>query len=261
MGQKDMERQKPNVLRMRLLGAHIHAVKAQSATLKDATSEAMRYWVSNLHDCYYVLGSALGPHPYPSMVRDFQSIIGEEARSQILEQTGKLPNELIACVGGGSNAIGLFHAFLDDHAVKMTGVEAGGHGDLPRQHAARFQGGMPGILQGTKSYLLQDHNGFILPTSSISAGLDYPGVGPEHAYLHDCGRVHYTVARDQEALDAAMTLCEYEGIIPALESAHALAYALKKAPSYQPDFTMLVNLSGRGDKDLETLTQHLESES
>ncbi|HVV68288.1 MAG TPA: tryptophan synthase subunit beta [Gammaproteobacteria bacterium] len=257
MGAVDMERQRLNVVRMRLLGAEVKPVYNGTQTLKDATSEAMRDWVTHVHDSYYVLGSALGPHPYPTIVRDFQKIIGIEARRQILAQCGRLPDELVACVGGGSNAIGLFSAFLNDDSVKMTGVEAGGHGIEPEQHAARFAGGSIGVLQGTKTYLLQDEHGQVQKTHSISAGLDYPAVGPEHAFLHDQGRVQYTYATDQEALEATLTLARHEGIIPALESAHALAYALKIAPKLK-DGIMIVNLSGRGDKDMETLAQQLK---
>lgn len=258
MGAVDMERQKLNVLRMQVLGAEVHAVHNGSKTLKDATSEAMRDWVVNIQDSYYVLGSALGPHPYPSIVRDFQKIIGIEARQQILEKRGQLPDELIACVGGGSNSIGLFYAFLNDPNVSMTGIEAGGDAIEPGHHAARFAGGKIGVLQGTQTYLLQDENGQILNTHSISAGLDYPAIGPEHAYLHDTGRIQYAYAHDQEALDAAFLLARLEGIIPALESAHAIAYAIKKAPTLKSDQILLINLSGRGDKDIETLSQNLK---
>jgi len=258
MGAIDMQRQALNVKRMQILGAEVCAVQSGSQTLKDATSEAMRNWVTRIHDTYYVLGSALGPHPYPTMVRDFQKVIGDEARAQILNQCGRLPDELVACVGGGSNAIGLFHAFLKDD-VKMTGVEAGGHGIETGQHAARFATGAVGVLQGTKTFLLQDEQGQIQSTHSISAGLDYPGVGPEHADLHMQKRVHYTYAKDDEALNAAFLLAQYEGIIPALESAHALAYAVQKAPHCQPEHIMLVNLSGRGDKDIAQLNQAKES--
>lgn len=258
MGAVDMERQKLNVLRMQVLGAEVHAVHNGSKTLKDATSEAMRDWVVNIQDSYYVLGSALGPHPYPSIVRDFQKIIGIEARQQILEKRGQLPDELIACVGGGSNSIGLFYAFLNDPNVSMTGIEAGGDAIKPGHHAARFAGGKIGVLQGTQTYLLQDENGQILNTHSISAGLDYPAIGPEHAYLHDTGRIQYAYAHDQEALDAAFLLARLEGIIPALESAHAIAYAIKKAPTLKSDQILLINLSGRGDKDIETLSQNLK---
>ena len=257
MGAVDMARQHLNVVRMRILGADVRAVTAGSQTLKDATSEAMRDWVTHVNDSYYVLGSALGPHPYPMIVRDFQTVIGREARSQILETIGRLPDELVACVGGGSNAIGLFHPFLNDQQVKMTGVEAGGTGLVLGQHAARFATGRTGVLQGTKSYLLQDEAGQVAATHSISAGLDYPSVGPEHAYLHDIQRAQYTHASDQEAIDAAFLLAKLEGIIPALESSHAIAYAIKTAGQLPKDYIMLIGLSGRGDKDVETLSQYL----
>jgi tryptophan synthase beta chain len=260
MGEVDIKRQHLNVIRMRVLGAEVRAVKSGSRTLKDATSEAMRDWVSNLQNTYYILGSALGPHPYPTIVRDFQKIIGIEARQQILDKIGKLPNELVVCVGGGSNAIGLFYAFLDDRDIKMTGVEAGGKGIKLGEHAARFAGGRIGVLQGTKSYLLQDEYGQVSDTHSISAGLDYPSVGPEHAYLHDIGKVNYTNASDDEAVKAAFELSRLEGIIPALESAHAIAYAIAAAPKLPKDYNMLIGLSGRGDKDVETLSKYLESQ-
>jgi len=259
MGAVDMERQHLNVTRMKVLGAQVRPVTSGSQTLKDATSEAMRDWVANIQGSYYVLGSALGPHPYPTIVRDFQRIIGVEAREQIVKHCGKLPDELVACVGGGSNAIGLFHPFLEDPQVKMTGVEAGGTKIVPGEHAARFAGGRQGVLQGTKTYLLQDEFGQIINTHSISAGLDYPGVGPEHAYLHDIKRVLYTHASDKEALAAAFVLARCEGIIPALESAHAIAYAVKQAPLCSPDYTMLIGLSGRGDKDMQTLSMDLKT--
>jgi tryptophan synthase beta chain len=261
MGAVDIDRQQLNVVRMQILGAQVRAVHNGSKTLKDATSEAMRDWVSNIKDSYYILGSALGPHPYPTIVRDFQRIIGIEGRRQILEMIGKLPDELVACVGGGSNSIGLFHPFLEDKAVKMTGVEAGGISSKLGEHAARFNGGKPGVLQGTKSYLLQDEHGNVSNTHSISAGLDYPSVGPEHSHLHDLGRVQYTYATDQEALNSAFTLAKLEGIIPALESAHAIAYAIKSAPLLPQSYTMLIGLSGRGDKDLETLATYLEDKN
>jgi tryptophan synthase beta chain len=261
MGAEDMARQAPNVLRMQILGAKVVAVHHGSKTLKDATSEAMRDWVANVMDSYYVLGSALGPHPYPTIVRDFQKIIGQEARSQILDRIGRLPDYLVACVGGGSNAIGLFHPFLNDDMVKMIGVEAGGKGALLGEHAARFAGGKMGVLQGSKSYLLQDEYGNVAATHSISAGLDYPSVGPEHAYLHDSKRVEYTKALDEEALQAAFQLAKLEGIIPALESAHAIAHAIKLAPSLAQDQVILIGLSGRGDKDLATLVQHMGGEA
>lgn len=257
MGAVDMERQHLNVVRMRVLGAEVRAVTSGSQTLKDATSEAMRDWVSHIKDTYYVLGSALGPHPYPMIVRNFQRVIGVEARKQIVDAIGRLPDELVACVGGGSNAIGLFHPFLEDKTVKMTGVEAGGTGLALGQHAARFAGGREGVLQGTKSYVLQDAAGQISETHSISAGLDYPSVGPEHAYLHDIKRVDYTHASDEEAVNAAFLLAKLEGIIPALESAHAIAYAIRTAPHLKKEAVMLVGLSGRGDKDVETLSHYL----
>ena len=253
MGSVDMERQAPNVHRMRLLGAKVVPVDAGTKTLKDAVSEAMRDWVSNIKDSFYILGSALGPHPYPTMVRDFQSVIGIEARRQFQEMTGKLPNELIACVGGGSNAIGLFYAFLGDKGIKMTGVEAGGRSGKPGEHAARFEGGSLGVLQGTQTYVLQDDNGQVINTHSISAGLDYAAVGPEHAFLREEKRVDYVSIRDEEALAAFHALAKFEGIIPALESSHAVAFAMKRARTLSPDQTLLVNLSGRGDKDLNTV--------
>lgn len=255
MGAEDMKRQALNVFRMELLGAEVREVKAGSQTLKDAINEALRDWVSNVNDTHYLLGSALGPHPYPLMVREFQSVIGREARAQCLEQIGKLPKVLIACVGGGSNSIGLFHPFLNDE-VEMVGVEAGGRGRELGQHAARFaefSGGKTGVLQGTMSYVLQDENGQIASTHSVSAGLDYPSIGPEHAFLHDSGRVKYVSVSDDEALAAFQTLARLEGIIPALESAHAIAHALKVARSRKPDDFILVNLSGRGDKDVDTI--------
>lgn len=256
MGTEDMARQRPNVFRMRLLGAEVRGVDTGSRTLKDAINEAMRDWVTH-PDSYYLLGSALGPHPYPTMVRDFQAVIGREARQQMLAQTGRLPDVVIACVGGGSNAIGIFHAFLHDADVALVGVEAGGLGIASGKHAARFAGGTPGVLQGTYSYVLQDEDGQIALTHSVSAGLDYASVGPEHALLHDQGRASYTYATDQEALEAFQTLCRTEGIIPALESAHAVAEALKRAPTMRPDQTVLVNLSGRGDKDIFTVAEQL----
>ncbi len=258
MGATDMTRQHLNVSRMRILGAEIRAVTSGSMTLKDATSQAMRDWVENVKDSYYVLGSALGPHPYPTIVRDFQRIIGIETRNQILQKINKLPNELVACVGGGSNAIGLFHPFLADQEVKMTGVEAGGKGIASSLHAARFTGASKGVLQGTKTYLLQDKNGQISTTHSISAGLDYPAVGPEHAFLHDIKRASYCYATDEEAIAAAFLLAKLEGIIPALESAHAIAYAIKIAPKLSPNYVMVVGLSGRGDKDVETLSEFIK---
>lgn len=256
MGAEDMQRQALNVFRMELLGAEVRRVDSGARTLKDAINEALRDWVTNVADTYYLLGSALGPHPYPLMVREFQRVIGCEARSQILDATGRLPSLLVACVGGGSNSIGLFHPFLDDEAVSMVGVEAGGSGGGLGQHAARFQpngGGRPGVLQGTLSYVLQDQQGQIAATHSVSAGLDYPSVGPEHAFLYDSGRVQYVSVSDDQALRAFETLSQYEGIIPALESAHAVAYAIKRAQTMTGDQTILVNLSGRGDKDVNTV--------
>ena len=262
MGAEDMRRQKLNVFRMRLLGAEVREVNAGARTLKDAINEALRDWVTNVADTYYLLGSALGPHPYPLMVRDFQSVIGREAREQILEKEGRLPDTLIACVGGGSNSIGLFHPFLKDEDVRMIGVEAGGSGIELGKHAARFNqagGGRPGVLQGTMSYVLQDERGQIASTHSVSAGLDYPSIGPEHAYLHDSGRVQYVSATDAEALEAFQLLSQLEGIIPALESAHAVAHALKVARQMKPAQLLIVNLSGRGDKDVNTVQESLES--
>ncbi|HEX6289192.1 MAG TPA: tryptophan synthase subunit beta [Herpetosiphonaceae bacterium] len=256
MGTEDMARQRPNVFRMRLLGAEVRGVNSGSCTLKDAINEAMRDWVTN-PDSYYLLGSALGPHPYPTMVRDFQSVIGHEARAQMQELVGRLPDVVIACVGGGSNAIGIFHPFLDDTGVALRGVEAGGLGVESQKHAARFAGGRPGVLQGTYSYVLQDDDGQIALTHSVSAGLDYASIGPEHAMLHDTGRASYTLATDDEALDAFQVLCRTEGIIPALESAHAIAEALKLAPTLDADMIVLVNLSGRGDKDIFTVADQL----
>ena len=257
MGTVDMERQQPNVLRMRLLGAKIVPVTSGSQTLKDAINEAIRDWIANVKITYYILGSVLGPHPYPTIVRDFQKIVGQEAKRQILEQTGKLPNCLIACVGGGSNSIGLFHEFLKDKNVEMIGVEAGGLGIKSGKHAARFAGGRPGILHGTKSYVLQNKDGQILNTHSVSAGLDYPSIGPEHAYLESLKRIKYTYATDKEALNAFKILSEEEGIIPALESAHAIAQCLKTAKKLKKDKIVIVNLSGRGDKDLDTVVKEL----
>ncbi len=249
MGSDDMRRQAPNVYRMRLLGAEVRAVESGSRTLKDAISEAMRDWVTNVRDTYYLLGSVLGPHPYPLMVREFQSVIGAEAREQFVERTGRLPEAVIACVGGGSNALGMFDGFVADGGVRLIGVEAGGEGITPGRHAARFAGGFPGVLQGTRTYVLQDDAGNIELTHSVSAGLDYAAIGPEHAYLRDMGRAEYAWASDSDALDAFETLARLEGIIPALESAHAIAHARKLSREGQP-LLMLVNLSGRGDKDV-----------
>jgi len=258
MGAEDMRRQALNVFRMQLLGAEVRSVDAGSRTLKDAINEALRDWVTNVADTYYLLGSALGPHPYPLMVREFQTVIGHEARAQILEQAGRLPDVLIACVGGGSNSIGLFYPFLDDEPVRMIGVEAGGRGIGLGDHAARFNaagGGRPGVLQGTMSYVLQDERGQIATTHSVSAGLDYPSIGPEHAWLHDIKRIEYVTASDQEALDAFQLLCRLEGIIPALESSHAVAHAIKIAREHDREGLMIVNLSGRGDKDIDTVRE------
>jgi len=263
MGSEDMRRQALNVFRMQLLGAEVREVDAGSRTLKDAINEALRDWVTNVTDTYYLLGSALGPHPYPVMVRDFQSVIGRETRAQILEQKNRLPDCLIACVGGGSNSIGMFHSFLSDESVRMVGVEAGGIGSELGQHAARFNGaggGRPGVLQGTMSYVLQDERGQIATTHSISAGLDYPSIGPEHAFLHDSGRVEYTSVSDDEALHAFQTLSKLEGIIPALESAHAVAHALKVAREMKSEQVLIINLSGRGDKDVDTVREQLTTE-
>ncbi|GIV85573.1 MAG: tryptophan synthase beta chain [Candidatus Roseilinea sp.] len=275
MGVVDMARQAPNVFRMRLLGAEVRGVESGTRTLKDAVNEAIRDWVAHPHDTYYIIGSALGPHPYPLMCRDFQSVIGKEARAQILEQAGRLPDQVIACVGGGSNAIGIFYGFLNDTSVKLIGVEAGGYGVETGKHAARFAQtlsgpepfsrsadcypefprGKVGVFQGMKTVVLQNADGQIAETHSISAGLDYAGVGPEHVYLRDIGRAEYTSATDDEALHAFHTLCRLEGIIPALESSHAVAEAIKRAPQLPRDHILLVNLSGRGDKDLNTVMQ------
>lgn len=250
MGEEDMARQSPNVFRMRLLGTEVVGVSSGSRTLKDAINEGMRDWVTNIENTHYLMGSVLGPHPYPVIVRDFQRVIGQEARQQILELAGRLPDCLIACVGGGSNSIGLFFDFIPDSQVKMVGVEAGGRSLDLGEHAARFAGGKPGVLHGTYTYVLQDADGMISKTHSISAGLDYPAVGPEHAALYQQGRAEYTYAKDEEALDAARLLSRTEGIIPALESAHALAEVMKRAPKAGPETIFIVNLSGRGDKDL-----------
>lgn len=258
MGAIDMERQHLNVVRMRVLGAEVRAVHSGTKTLKDATSEAMRDWVTNVNNSYYMLGSALGPHPYPTIVRDFQKVIGIESKAQIVEAIGKLPDELVACVGGGSNSIGLFYPFLNDENVKMTGVEAGGLGIIPGKHASRFATGRPGVLQGTKSYLLQDEHGNVNKTSSIAAGLDYPCVGPEHANLRDVGRVNYVNVSDAQAIEAVFLLSRLEGIIPALESSHAIAHAIATAGQFTQKHVTLIGLSGRGDKDIETLKDYLE---
>ena len=255
MGSTDIERQKPNVYRMKMLGAHVQAVDSGSKTLKDAMNEAMRDWVTNIDTTHYIIGSVAGPHPYPAMVRDFQAVIGDECREQCLELIGQLPNVLIACVGGGSNAMGLFYPFLNDINVTMIGVEAGGEGMSTGRHAAPLNGGTPGVLHGANTYLMSDDDGLILDTHSISAGLDYPGVGPEHAYLKDTGRVTYETVTDDEALQAFRVLSECEGIVPALESAHALAQAAKVSEVADVEDVIVVNLSGRGDKDLETVAR------
>jgi tryptophan synthase beta chain len=256
MGATDVSRQQPNVFRMKLLGAEVIPVTSGAATLKDAMNEALRHWVAHVEDTFYIIGTAAGPHPYPEMVRDFQSVIGKEARAQMLSRTGRLPDLLVAAIGGGSNAIGLFHPFLDDAEVKMLGVEAAGHG-LDKQHAASLAGGSPGVLHGNKTYLLQDDDGQIAEAHSISAGLDYPGIGPEHAWLKDTGRVEYTSVTDDEALDAFQLLCRTEGIIPALEPSHAIAAVAKRAKEMDRDAIILANLCGRGDKDIFTVAEHL----
>ena len=253
MGATDVARQAPNVARMKMLGATVHPIGEGGATLKDAMNEAIRDWISNCDDTFYVIGTVAGPHPYPAMVRDFQSVIGAEARRQMLEKFGKLPDQAIACVGGGSNAMGLFAGFLGDPGVKLVGVEAGGRGIATGEHAASICGGRPGVLHGSKTYLLQTDDGQILDTYSVSAGLDYPGVGPEHAYLADTGRAEYVPVDDAEAVAAFDALCRYEGIIPALESSHAVAEAVKRAPRLPKDAILLVNLSGRGDKDMDNV--------
>ena len=255
MGALDVDRQAPNVERMKLLGAKVNAVTEGSATLKDAMNEALRDWVANCDDTFYVIGTVAGPAPYPEMVRDFQSVIGREARRQCLEKYGRLPDEAIACVGGGSNAIGLFAGFIDDPEVKLVGVEAGGKGLATGEHAASINGGRLGVLHGAKTMLLQTDDGNIIDTYSVSAGLDYPGVGPEHCHLHDTGRAEYAVINDDEAVAAFEALCRFEGIIPALESSHALAEAIKRAPKLGKDKLLLVNLSGRGDKDMENIAR------
>ena len=259
MGATDIERQKPNIFRMKLLGAEVVSVTSGAATLKDAMNEALRDWVANVHDTFYIIGTAAGPHPYPELVRDFQSVIGKEARAQMLARTGRLPDLLVAAIGGGSNAIGLFHPFLDDPDVKMLGIEAAGHG-LDKQHAASLAGGGPGILHGNKTYLLQDEDGQITEAHSISAGLDYPGIGPEHSWLKESGRVDYDSATDTEALDAFQLLCRTEGIIPALEPSHAIAAVVREAVKMDRDQIILANLCGRGDKDIFTVAEALGTE-
>jgi len=258
MGTEDMRRQELNVFRMRLLGAEVRGVESGSRTLKDAINEAMRDWVTNVRTTHYLLGSVLGAHPYPTMVRDFHKVIGREARAQILKLEGKLPTAIIACVGGGSNSIGIFHDFLKNKQVKLIGVEAGGRGEALGEHAARFHGGSPGVLQGTYSYVLQDGAGQIANTHSVSAGLDYPSIGPEHAWLKDSGRAEYVSASDREALDACSRLARAEGIIPALESAHAVAEVVKRAPRMKKSEIVIVNISGRGDKDVGILGENLK---
>ncbi|MFY8095267.1 MAG: tryptophan synthase subunit beta [Niveispirillum sp.] len=258
MGATDIARQAPNVFRMKLLGAEVRAVTSGAGTLKDAMNDALRDWVTNVEDTFYIIGTAAGPHPYPAMVRDFQSIIGRETREQMLEAEGRLPDMLVACIGGGSNAIGLFHDFLDEPTVRMVAVEAGGHGlDVPNGHAASLKGGRPGVLHGNRTYLLQDDDGQILEGHSISAGLDYPGIGPEHSWLHEVGRVDYVSATDREALDAFQLLARTEGILPALEPAHALAAVQRIAPTLSKDTLLVMNLCGRGDKDIFTVGKEL----
>jgi tryptophan synthase beta chain len=256
MGARDVERQSPNVFRMKLLGAEVRPVTSGAQTLKDAMNEALRDWVANVHDTFYIIGTAAGPHPYPELVRDFQSVIGTEAKAQLHAVEGRLPDLLVAAIGGGSNAIGLFHPFLDDRDVAMLGVEAAGHG-LDKQHAASLAGGAPGILHGNKTYLLQDEDGQIAEAHSISAGLDYPGIGPEHAWLKEAGRVEYTAVTDTEALEAFKLLCKLEGIIPALEPSHALAAIMQRAPQMNRDQIIIANLCGRGDKDIFTVAEHV----
>ena len=258
MGKTDVERQAPNVFRMKLLGAEVVPVTAGRATLKDAMNEALRDWVTNVADTFYCIGTVAGPHPYPAMVRDFQSIIGKETKAQMQEAEGRLPDSLVACIGGGSNAMGLFHPFLDDKGVRIIGVEAGGHGvDERMEHAASLTGGRPGVLHGNRTYLLQDADGQILEGHSISAGLDYPGIGPEHSWLHDIGRVEYVSVTDQEALEAFKLSCRTEGIIPALEPCHALAHVAKLAPTLPEDHLLVMNMCGRGDKDIFTVAEAL----
>ncbi|HHZ76324.1 MAG TPA: tryptophan synthase subunit beta [Rhodospirillales bacterium] len=257
MGITDIERQAPNVSRMKLLGAEIVPVTSGSSTLKDAMNDALRDWVANVDDTYYLIGTVAGPHPYPTMVRDFQSVIGKETRSQIFNKEGRLPDSLVACIGGGSNAIGLFHPFLDDSAIRVIAVEAAGEGIATGKHAASLSAGMPGVLHGNRTYLLQDQDGQINEAHSISAGLDYPGVGPEHAWLHDIGRVEYVSVTDKEAVSAFQLTTKTEGIIPALESAHAVAHAVKIAGELPKDHIMIINMSGRGDKDIDAVAQHL----
>ncbi len=257
MGATDIERQAPNVFRMKLLGAEVRSVESGSGTLKDAMNDAMRDWVTNVHDTYYLIGTVAGPHPFPAMVRDFQSIIGTELKEQILEREGRLPDSLVACIGGGSNAMGLFYPFLDDTDVKMIGVEAGGHGVDTDEHAASLTGGKPGVLHGMQSYFLQNEDGQITEAHSISAGLDYPGIGPEHAWLFDQNRVDYVSVTDDEALEAFQKLAKFEGILPALEPSHAFAHVMKVAPTLPKDHIIVMNLCGRGDKDIFTIAEKL----
>ena len=260
MGAKDIERQKPNVFRMKLLGAEVVPVNAGNSTLKDAMNEALRDWVANVNDTFYIIGTVAGPHPYPEMVRDFQSIIGKETKEQILDQEGRLPDHLIACIGGGSNAMGLFYPFLDDMSVKITGIEAGGMGLQGNKHCASLSAGRPGVLHGNRTYLLQDDDGQIIEGHSISAGLDYPGIGPEHAWLKESGRVEYVAITDNEAVDAFKVCTKTEGIIPALEPSHAIAHLINIAPNLPKNDVVIVNLCGRGDKDIFTIAEHLNME-
>ena len=257
MGKTDIERQAPNVFRMKLLGAEVVPVTSGRGTLKDAMNEALRDWVTNVDETFYIIGTAAGPHPYPMLVRDFQCVIGNEVREQMMEAEGRLPDSLIACIGGGSNAIGLFHPFLDDREIRIIGVEAGGFGLDTPQHAASLNGGAPGVLHGNRTYLLQNEDGQIEEGHSISAGLDYPGIGPEHSWLHDTGRVEYVAVTDKEALDAFQTCTRLEGIIPALEPSHALAHVIKIAPDLPQDHLLVMNLCGRGDKDVFAVAEHL----
>ncbi len=260
MGVEDIERQKLNVFRMELLGAKVIPVTTGTGTLKDATNEAIRTWVARAEDTFYIIGSAVGPHPYPTMVRDFQRIIGDETRKQVLEKEGRLPDRVFACVGGGSNSIGMFYPFVEDKNVELVGVEAAGRGIETGEHASAFSGGRTGVLHGMKTYIMQDDDGCVIPVYSISAGLDYPGVGPEHAYLHDIGRVRYTSVTDDEAIDAFQMLCRTEGIMPAIESSHALAGAVKEIPKMGKDEIAVICLSGRGDKDVHTVAKYLGKE-
>nr|WP_312231543.1 tryptophan synthase subunit beta [Pseudomonas sp.] len=260
MGTTDIDRQQANVFRMKLLGAEVIPVTAGTGTLKDAMNEALRDWVTNVDSTFYIIGTVAGPHPYPAMVRDFQAVIGKETRDQLQAQEGRLPDSLVACIGGGSNAMGLFHPFLDDKSVQIIGVEAAGHGVETGKHAASLNGGIPGVLHGNRTFLLQDDDGQIIDAHSISAGLDYPGIGPEHAWLFDIGRVEYTSITDKQALAAFHQCCRLEGIIPALESSHALAEVFKRAPTLPKDHLMVVNLSGRGDKDMQTVMHHFDEQ-